>query len=465
MASPNNKIIKYKHPFRMNIGFLIFLILFIYMCFSITSYMSRHKVRYYEVVSGGIVDDTEHTGMALREEKVQNAPSSGYVNYYIREGKRCAVGTKVYSLDETGNLTKFLEENSLSGAVLSDENLSSLKKQLSSFSMGYSDQEFSRVYDNRYMLDSSLNEYTNLNAMENLDQVMKKNGINYTQVTSPLPGVISYNIDSYESKTADQISMSDLNKTDYKPVYIKSGELAEAGKPVYKVVTSEQWSLVFALSDSDKTRYANKTSLNVTFKGYDLSMAGNFSMITGADGNAYGVLTFDRFMVKFIGDRYLTFNIQSDSESGLKIPKSAVTSKTFFTVPVNYLARGGNDVDSGFYKEVYQDGKSSVQYIPAEIYYQTDDFYYLDASDAGKWKSGDYIVKPDSQERFQIGPTAELQGVYNINKGYAVFKQIDVIAENDEYDTIRKNTKYGLNVYDHILLIGSDAQEGDPIYQ
>ena len=150
----------------MNIGFLIFLILFIYMCFSISSYMSRNRVKYYEVQDGGIVDDTEYTGLVLRQEEVQNASSSGYVNYYIRDGKRAAVGTKIYSLDETGNLTKFLQDNSVKSEKLSDGNISELKNQLSSFSMGFKNSEFSKIYDSRYNLNASLSEYTNLNTMQ-----------------------------------------------------------------------------------------------------------------------------------------------------------------------------------------------------------------------------------------------------------------------------------------------------------
>lgn len=40
----------------------------------------------------------------------------GFVNYYIREGKRAA-GARVYSLDETGQLGKFLEENQENAAL------------------------------------------------------------------------------------------------------------------------------------------------------------------------------------------------------------------------------------------------------------------------------------------------------------------------------------------------------------
>ena len=75
-------------------------------------------------------------------------------------------------------------------------------------------------------------------------------------------------------------------------------------------------------------------------------------------------------------------------------------------------------------------------------------------------------MRPDSQERFQVGITASLQGVYNINKGYTVFRQIEVLAQSDDFYTIRKNMSYGLNVYDHIVLNASMIKaEGTLIYQ
>lgn len=80
-------------------------------------------------------------------------------------------------------------------------------------------------------------------------------------------------------------------------------------------------------------------------------------------------------------------------------------------------------------------------------------------------KAGDYVVKPDSQDRYQIGSSASLQGVYNINKGYAVFKQIEILNSNDEYYTIKKGTSYGLSVYDHIVLNADTVYEGELIYQ
>ena len=105
-------------------------------------------------------------------------------------------------------------------------------------------------------------------------------------------------------------------------------------------------------------------------------------------------------------------------------------------------------------------------FVPATIYYSNDEYYYIDCDKDQVIQAGDYLMRPDSSERFQVGITASLQGVYNINRGYAVFKQIEVLAQSDEFYTIRKNMSYGLNVYDHIVLNASLIEkEGVFVYQ
>ncbi len=75
-----------------------------------------------------IVNSKDYTGIILRQEEVKNADRSGYVNYYVREGKRAAIGTRVYSIDETGSITSFLADHSQDNVTLTSENLTELKK-------------------------------------------------------------------------------------------------------------------------------------------------------------------------------------------------------------------------------------------------------------------------------------------------------------------------------------------------
>lgn len=543
----NKKIIRYRRSFHINVGMIIFFLIFVYMAFYVYSYIRRDKVQFYEVEAGGIVNDKSYTGLILRTEEIKYTDRAGYINYYIREGKRVSVGSPIYSLDETGSLADFLAENPGVEEKMSEEDLADLKRQLSSFSLSYDDMDFSSVSDTKYSLEASVMEYMNFGNMDDLDAALTAAGIHYQQVRSSESGIVSYAIDGFsdlvpdllkESKAKEETSAENetessetedenqetseesseaqedgsgeedqedessaaqleedraqaqeqaeilnnitlysnvspssitedhFDKTKYIRNITKSGELIERGAPAYKLITSEDWSLIFQLSEEDIQEYSDKTQLQVSFTSHDLTATGNFSIITGADGKQYGKLDFNKYVVQFSSERFVNFEILSEDVKGLKIPVSSVTTKDFFLIPVDYAAQGGDTSQTGFMKEVYgEDGTSTIQFVPADIYYSTDEYYYIDKSENSPLKAGDYIVKQGSSERYQIGPTASLEGVYNINKGYAVFRQIEVISSNDEYYTIEKGTPYGLSVYDHIVLDADTVQEGAIIYQ
>ena len=462
------KIVPYRKPKNFNIGTLIFTLIFLYLALCVFKYLGRDKIQFYEVVEGSIVNDKTYTGLILREETVKQAEQSGYVNYYVREGKKAAAGSRIYSLDETGELEHYLEESQEAGQAFTDENLALLKKKLASLCLSYDDSEFSSVYDEKYSLDASVVELVNFNALDQLDSELETKGIHFQQIYTDQAGIISYAIDSYEGMEPSAVTADSFKKENYKKSVGQAGKLIEAGTPVYKMITSENWSILFPLTEEDKAAYADKDRLQIKFIDDNLTLSGAYSQITGADGGSYGKLDFDRFMVQFISDRFAEFEVVSEAEEGLKIPAASVTTKDFFTIPVEFAASGGDESSArtGFYKEVYSEsGEASVVFTPAEIYGSTDEYYYVETSEDGAFKNGDYIVKQDSSERYQIGATAPLEGVYNINKGYAVFKKIEKLSGNGEYFTIAKGTDYGLSVYDHIVLDASMVTEGMIIYE
>lgn len=465
MANKNKKIVKYRRPRNINVGMIIFAIIFVYMLFSVYTYMSKEKVQFYEVVDGSIVNNKEYQGIILRQEDIYYTDRAGYVNYYIREGKRASVGTRIYSIDESGNMKSFLENNQSEQVNLNHESLTDIKKQLSSYAMNFRNEQFTSVYDLQYTLEALIMEYVSFNTLENLDALLEQSGLNFQQVRSEQAGVISYGIDGYEQLNAAAVTEASFNRSNYSRTAAKAGELIASGSPVYKIITNDNWSVVFLLTGEEAAEYAETQTLSVKFTGENLTAEGAFSMFTGTDGNQYGKLDFNQYMVQFISDRFIDFEIVSDKVEGLKIPVSAVTTKLFYLVPAEYLSHGGNSSVSGFMKEIYSENGTSVEFIPTELYYSNDEYYYIDMSENSLLKAGDYVVKENSTERYQIGQSASLQGVYNINKGYAVFKQIDILNSNDEYYTIRKGMNYGLTVYDHIVLDANTVYEGKLVYQ
>ena len=74
------------------------------------------------------------------------------------------------------------------------------------------------------------------------------------------------------------------------------------------------------------------------------------------------------------------------------------------------------------------------------------------------------LVKPDSSDTCVLNRTESIKGVYNINKGYAVFKQVNILCESDDYYIVESGSDYGLSNYDHIALDGSDVDENDVVF-
>jgi len=465
MAKKNKKVVRYKRPLNINVGMIIFAIIFLYLVFSVYTYLKREKIQFYEVVDGGIVSNRMYTGLILREEQVRNADRSGYINYYLREGKRASVSSRIYSLDETGSLEELLKDNAEAGNSLSDDSLSDLKKQLTSFVLSFRDQDFSSIYDARYSLEASVMEYSSFSALDQLDKLAQESGAVFEQVRTDVSGVVSYGFDNYETVTTADIEAASFNRDTYVKTLNKSGKLIDSGSPAYKIITSENWSIVFPLTEEDASLYSDKTTLRVIFRDYSMSTPASYSTFTGKDGASYGKLDFTKYMEQFISDRFIDFEIKTEQTDGLKIPASAVTEKSFYLIPIDYMTQGGDSSESGFNKEVYTENGSSVVFVPTTIYYSDDEFFYVDMNEEEGFKAGDYVVKPSSSERYQIGRTASLKGVYNINKGYTIFKQIDILDSNNEFYTIRRNMTYGLSVYDHIVLDASMVEEGQLLYQ
>ena len=167
-------------------------------------------------------------------------------------------------------------------------------------------------------------------------------------------------------------------------------------------------------------------------------------------------------MVRYVNDRYLDIELILEDETGLKIPKSAETSKVFYVVPNSYLTQGGNSSSDGVMRQRKDsDGNSITEFLQVTIYYEEDEMVYLDPNE---FENGDVLIKPDSSETYALKDTRSLKGVFSINKGYAVFKQIKILCESDEYYIIEKGNSFGLSNYDHIALDSQNIKENDVVF-
>ena len=164
-------------------------------------------------------------------------------------------------------------------------------------------------------------------------------------------------------------------------------------------------------------------------------------------------------MVTFVSDRFLDIELILNDETGLKIPNSSIVEKEFFLIDEDFVTTDENAGTQGVIRQCYlENGNISSEFVETDAYSydETEGVYYMDTS---VLKTGDVLYKTNSQDTYTVSKRATLIGVYNVNKGYADFKQINILYQNDEYSIVKANTTYGLNVYDYIVLDGTAVSD------
>ena len=459
------KVVKYKPKKKISVGAVVFVVLFIYLVSYMVLYITRDKISYYEVVYGTTAASANksYEGIIIREETVVLAESNGYVSHHIPDSSKTAVGNIVCSIDENGKLSSLFAESQNGISTFSSEDFNDIKNKISNFTKGYDNNNFENVYAFKSEVQSLISEKINYNNINNLSQITTEDVSSYFKVSNAsVSGIVTYYTDGYENKTYETLLKDDFEKKGYQKVISKSNELVNTGSPLYKIVTSEEWGIVIPLDAEDVSKLVDKSSLEVRLNDSADLYKFDFQIIN-IQGATYGKLTTNLNMISFIGQRFIDVKITNNSISGLKIPKTSLVEKDFYIIPKSYGTKGGNTNDIGFMLEVYdENNKMTVEYVNPEIYSETEEYYYVSTQN---FKDGDILQTTGVGETYRIGTKETLKGVYNINNGYCVFKEVIIIDENSDYYIVKSGTNYGLLVYDHIVLDSSLVNEEDIVYR
>lgn len=444
--------------------YVLLIIAVVYLLYTICTPVMRKRPRVTTVEPGEIVSNHYYTGIVLRDEQIETAPRGGYPIYYLQEGKRAAVGNRIYALSAT-DVTPQLASNLGGNAPLGADNIHEIKNRLSAYRKSYDRDQYAQNYTAENSIQSLLSSYASLSLLGNLDEEMKKQGIELTDVTSPLSGVVSFRLDNYSTVTEDNITAALFDQDTTSAAADSKKTFVNAGDPVYRIVPSEEWKVVFPLDKKESRE--NTKSLRVSFMGSNISMSGDYHEITGKDEDAnqrYGVLTFQRYMIQFLEDRFVKFRIVEGRKDGLKIQKTALTKKKYYAIPLLYLTRGGANNGNVVHRLQMENGEEQAVDVPVTVVHRDDTYFYVSMDENASLKEGDWLINDARDQKVQVGETGELPGVYSVTGGVAVFRKVEIIEENDEYAIVHRGISGSINPYDRILLNGSEGREGEMVY-
>ena len=465
MAARNNGNVRaYKKPINLNIGMIFFAVILIYVIICVFMYFNKKQIYGYEVKSGSLSETNVYEAIALREETVVNSTHAGYINYFAKEGERAGAYQLVCTVDESGQILELVNSAESTEVLLSENDLSEIRGLVADFASSFQKNNFQTAYDFKFSIEGSVLKYANSNLLNNISELYGTSiGGSINVCNSPQSGIVVYSVDGYEDKQPGEITAEWFEKENYEKIQLINNNIVEKGDPIYKLSTKEDWSLLFPLEKARADELLEEEYVKVKFLKNQNESWGKVNVITGQDNETYVQLTFTNSMITFATDRFVDIELILDVESGLKVPNSAIVEKEFFLIPTDFVEKGGKSGNMGVLRETYnEDGSVIPEFIEVSIYNEEEDEYYIDDS---VLRAGDNLLKTDSNEKFTVSKSGTLVGVYNINKGYADFKQIQILNQNEEYSIIQSNTNYGLIAYDHIVLDAESVDEDEFIYE
>ncbi|MCD8346466.1 MAG: hypothetical protein LUD16_00700 [Lachnospiraceae bacterium] len=446
------KITKYRRHSFFNIGTLLFTLVFLYMVIMMVMYLTQTHITSYEVVKGSLTGNYRYEALALREETIVTATQSGSVRYFEREGAKASAGSTVCAIDETGSSLV----QSVSDFSLSSDDEDRLRDLLSSFTINFSADNFQKSYDLKSSVEGLISEV----LQENSSDTLTTRNACY----APVSGFVLYKIDGFEDTLESDLTESMFSQSNYSVTNLRSQSTVKAGDTLFKLVTSEDWALYFPLDDSLATELADSTTIKFRFLKDNVTFTASFSIVTNGDAS-FGKVTLHNSLVRYVTDRYLEIELVMDKKSGLKVPISAISSRSFYKIPEEYaIVNSSTDDEITLKVENFaEDGSSNINYVTATVYSYSDGYYLVDQE---LLDDGDYLLLENSttKKRLSESDIETLYGVYNINKGYAVFREVTIIDQNEEYCIVESNNTYGLAAYDYIALDASQVTDDQIVY-
>ena len=440
---------------RLNPVYLFFGLLLIYLIARVIAWTGQTSVAIYTVPAAvETAGRTDYRGLIVRDEQSVTAEASGTVEYLAPENEKTAVGQEVCLIDTDGSVASLLSDDSaeaISGAASAE-----IRKRIRAAGQEALSGDFASAageVEPLHALVVNSEMRSAVLAVRNSDSMPESAQI----CTAEESGYVMYASDSLSGLTEEQVTADSFDEDAVTGTYSWSGKSVESGDFLWRRVPDDSFTLVFETAGTDAAGWNDSQKVTVTLSGQESPVTGTFRQITGADGTALGCIDLSSCGTGVLTERFLSFHVDSASQQGYQIPRSAVTTKSYYVIPASYV-----DTSSGSPVITIEraEGNLTAKISVYSEYTGTNGdrtLYYLAA--CSSLNDGDYLVNGSSSGRYLVGVKAPVTGVYQVNRGYCIFRQVEIVREDEDYCFIASGTRYGITMNDRIVMDASGVKE------
>ncbi len=324
---------------------------------------------------------------------------------------------------------------------------------------------FTWVYETQNDISQDLFSYTDAILTEKKEELKKKYGQDcYTEVTSPKEGLVAFSYDGLEDLTQKEVSEQTFQHRP-KMKILSSKKKQKAGSPAYRLVEGQDWKVMIPLSKDHyehlKKREEETQKIQVTFYKDNFTATAKYQCVKQGK-EYYVVLSFDNYIQRYLDQRFLYVSLLLSETDGLKIPSSSLTEKKVYKIPVSYLNNGGNSGKKDQLNRLKTSSKKgqTLTQISVTVYKKNKKYAWVFADGL---TNGNVISDINKEKTYTLKNTTSIQGVYMVNRGFTVFKQIQMLKRNEDYCIVSAKNS-GIELYDRIILNSDTVKEGQVIY-
>jgi len=323
------------------IGVLAYIVSAIYL-------LIVHPTDTYIVKQGTISEEDEAIGYIIRNEKVVKGEDYANGIYAIAsEGQRVAKGESIfryYSDSETEIKNKISGLNYQIQELLEKEknvptsaDIKSIEKQIEQQIQNINTlTNYQEIIENKKNIDSLINKKINFigEVTENKDiktlimernsyEQQLKNGSEYQKAT--IGGVVSYRVDGLEDKLTTE-KFGEITEKFLNDLEIRTGKIISASNECGKVI--DNFKCYIAITMNSKNAMKTEVGKTVTLRSANSEeYNAKIVQINEESGKRTIIFELNTMPVDLINHRKIAVDVIWWDESGLKVPKDALTQE------------------------------------------------------------------------------------------------------------------------------------------
>ncbi len=290
----------------------------------------------------------------IRNEKLIKSNLEGNTKYFVKEGEKVEKGYKILEIarsnvsEDVKNrlevVNQKLETLQQNNGELFENDIEKLKGEIYSIiedircsqakgdllKVSQLEKELKKKLDKKKVISGD-KSFTgkNLDTLKGeQEELTKRINAAVSGICSPISGIISYNVDGYESvfnpKNMSMIELEKMKKLDIKLTDLRGNKTIK-NQPLFKIVDDNLWYMVAGLDDKMFDHY--KEGQKVTFKFNDEQIGGKVCKIIENKNENMIIFELDEYAPYFYKLRKKNLDVIVVNYEGLKIYKDSIVKR------------------------------------------------------------------------------------------------------------------------------------------